>query len=111
MPDRSSRPEGAFEPSAAGGVLFCPTEGAAPQRAATAGLGLEIGCATVGPIETVDADGAQRSGADDPRRCQGTLDRRYVEDEENDPDWLAEEAVVIWVKLPDTDAFVPEAEL
>src|SRR3954454_24311663 len=29
-------------------------------------------------------------------------DRRYVEDEENVPDWLAEEAVVLWAKLPDT---------
>ena len=72
-------------------------------------MGLEIGCATARPIETMDADCAQRSGADDPRRCYGTLDRRYVEDEKNDPDMLAEEAVVRMVKVPDTTAFVPEA--
>jgi hypothetical protein len=32
-----------------------------------------------------------------------------VEDEENDPDWLADEAVVSWVKVPDTVAVVPDA--
>jgi len=64
-----------------------------------------------GPTETIDADCAQRSGADDPRRCQGTLDRRYAEDEENVPDWLAEEAVVLWVRVPITLAVVPEAVL
>jgi hypothetical protein len=57
------------------------------------------------------ADCAQRSGADDPRRCQGTLDRRYVEDEETVPDWLAEEGVVIWIMVVDTVAVVPEAVL
>jgi len=57
----------------------------------------------------MDATCAQRSGADDPRRCYGTLDRRYVEDEENVPDCLAEDAVVLWVRLPDTVAVVPEA--
>jgi hypothetical protein len=57
----------------------------------------------------MDADCAQRSGADDPRRCYGTLDRRYDEDEKNDPERLAEEAVVRMVKVPDTTAFVPEA--
>jgi hypothetical protein len=59
----------------------------------------------------MDAECAQHSGADDPRRCYGTLDRRYEEDEENDPDWLAEDAVVLWLKVPLTLAFVPEAEL
>ena len=59
----------------------------------------------------MDADCAQRSGADDPRRCYGTLVRRYEENEETDPDWLAEDAVVIWVRLPLTVAVVPEAEL
>jgi hypothetical protein len=59
----------------------------------------------------MDAECAQHSGADDPRRCYGTLVRRYVEDEENDPDWLAEEGVVDWVKVLVTDAVVPEAEL
>jgi hypothetical protein len=32
-----------------------------------------------------------------------------VEDEENDPDWLPDEAVVSWVKVPDTAAVVPDA--
>ena len=72
-------------------------------------MSLKTGCATAGSTETMDADCAQRSGADDPRRCYETRDRRYVEDEENDPDWLAEEAVVLWVKVPDTVAIVPEA--
>jgi len=46
-----------------------------------------------------------------PRRCQETLDRHYVEDEETVPDCLAEVAVVLWVMLVDTIAIVPEAEL
>jgi len=32
-----------------------------------------------------------------------------VEDEENDPDWLADEAVVLCVKVPLTSAVVPDA--
>jgi len=59
----------------------------------------------------MDAECAQHSGADDPRRCYRTLVSRYEEDEENDPDWPAEEAVVNWVRLPDTVAVVPEAVL
>jgi hypothetical protein len=43
----------------------------------------------------MDADCAQRSGADDPRHCYGTLDRRYDENEVYVPDWLAEVAVVL----------------
>jgi hypothetical protein len=33
----------------------------------------------------------------------------YVEDEENVPDWLAEDAVVDWVSVPLTVAVVPDA--
>jgi len=72
------------------------------ERPSVEGLSLKPGQGT---------DCVQRSGAGHPRRCQGTLDRRYVEDEENVPDWLAEEAVVVWVSLPDTVAVVPEAVL
>jgi hypothetical protein len=57
----------------------------------------------------MDADCAQRRGADDPRRCCETFYTRHVEEEENDPERLAEEAVVRMVKVPDTTAFVPEA--
>jgi hypothetical protein len=32
-----------------------------------------------------------------------------VEDDENDPDWLADEAVVSWEKVPLTAAVVPDA--
>ena len=43
----------------------------------------------------LDADCAQHSGADDLRRCHGTLVKHYVDKEVNVPDCLAEEAVVI----------------
>jgi hypothetical protein len=38
-------------------------------------------------------------------KCSGL----QVEDEENVPDCLADEAVVSWVKVPDTAAVVPDA--
>jgi hypothetical protein len=48
---------------------------------------------------------------DNSRRCHALLAEPQVEDDENDPDWLADEAVVAWLKVPCTLAVVPDAVL
>jgi hypothetical protein len=50
------------------------------------------------------------SGADDPRRRHESNKELQVEDEENDPDKAAEEAVLAIVRVPLTAAVVPDAE-